>query len=265
MKYDEYKLDNKRTLLTRFESEYLHRIGLSFDAIRVYELLLATKQMTARELADKLLLFPSAIYRLCYELETAKLIRVVRVRPRQFAAINKALGLEASYEQQTHLLQKLIKIAQLSSSDKTELIIGRQPLYDAYLQHARHAKHDIRVYSIGIAFSEELEQIQKAARKRGVIIWHVIQQQKLSNQHVVSKWQRVGVRLRYLPKARGFHFYIIDTKLVCITFSDPNDTENRLSVVTDNQAAVDLFGSQFQVIWNQARDINTKGLLTGKK
>lgn len=229
------------------EREYLRKIGLSFDAIDVYEVLLVQKQLTANQIAEELGLFTSAVYRLCYELEDARLIRVVNGRPKQFVTIKKKLGLSASFEQEKKILHQLINSDEPGS--QTEMIIGRSAIYDAYMRHAEKAARSIHIYSIGIAYSKDLERAQAAVRKRGVVVRHVIQQKKLSNQHVIAHWQRLGIKLRYLPKERGFHFYLIDQSLVCITFSDPSDTESRLSIVTDNRAAIDLFSRQFQELW----------------
>lgn len=243
--------------LSSSEFEYLRRVGLSFDAIDVYELLLSSPQLTAHEISLKLNLFSTAVYRLCYELEGAKLITINRVRPRRFVAVNKQTGLNASFENEKQVLENLIKgNVSKPSDDIADLIIGRQAVYDAYINHAASARNTIRVYSIGIAYSEDLEKTQASARRRGVAIHHIVQQKNLRNQHVIVKWQRLGVRMKYAPAGRGVHFYLIDEKIVCVTFSDPEETENRLSFVTNNVAAIQLFSSQFETLWREAKEIS---------
>lgn len=237
------------------EVQYMHRIGLSFDAIKVHDQLLQARQLTANQIAEQLKLYPSAVYRLCYELETAKFITVIHSRPKQFVAVHKAVGFKASLNVEQKLLTQLIGQTNDDIQDEVEIIIGRQALYDAYIRHAQMAKHDIRLYSIGIGYSKLLEQTQAAARKRGVLIKHVIQERKLSNEYIVARWLRLGVKLRQLSNDRGFHFYIIDKDLICITFSNPNDTEDRLSIATNNQAAIRLFNEQFQAVWRDAKEI----------
>lgn len=243
--------------LSKSEYEYLRRIGLSFDAIDVYELLLDGHELTAHEISLKLHLFSSAIYRLCYELEAAKLIIIMKVRPMRFAAIGKQTGFNASFENEKRILSNLIKYSgQESSEREAEIILGRQALYDMYVNQAALARHSIRVYAIGIAYSEDLEKVQVSARRRGVSIHHIVQQKKPSNQHVIAKWQRLGVRMKHMLMERGFHFYLIDEDLVCVTFSSPDDTENRLSFATNNKAAIELFSAQFEMLWREAREIS---------
>lgn len=243
--------------LSREEQEYLRRIGLSIEAVHLYELLQQKGRLTAQSAASYTYDFPSAEYRLFYDLEKHRLVRRLPGRPRAFEALPMPIGLKLSLQTTENNLHKLIHgvIKQTNAVDHLEIIIGRQALYDAYLVLADKAQHEIWLYSIGIAFSEKLESIQRNAVKRGVSIKHVVQQHKISNQHVISKWQRVGVSLRYLKQPRGFHFFVIDQSKVCITFSSPEDTENRLSILTDNEAAVELFCAQFQNIWKSAKDI----------
>lgn len=243
--------------LTNKEREYLRRIGLSIDAVKLYELLQQKGKLTAQRAASYTYNFPSAEYRLFYDLEKHRLVRRLPGRPRAFEALPFSMGFKFSLQNTENNLHKLIHnvINQKDSPDQLEIIIGRQALYDAYLVLADKAQHQIWLYSIGIAFSERLESTQRNAAKRGVSIKHVVQQHKISNQHIISKWQRIGVRLRYLKQPRGFHFFIIDGSHVCITFSSPDDTENRLSILTDNSAAVELFAAQFQNLWQGAKDI----------
>lgn len=248
---------SKRFKLSQDEQVYLRQIGLSIEAVHLYELLLQKGRLTAQKAASHTNNFPSAEYRLFYDLEKHRLVRRLPGRPRAFEALPVSMGLKFSLQTAQNDLHKLIQgvIKQTAAPDQLEIIIGRQALYDAYLLLADKAQHEIWLYSIGIAFSEKLENTQRNAAKRGVSIKHVVQQYKLSNQHIISKWQRIGVRLRYYKQPRGFHFFIIDRTHVCITFSNTNDTDNRLSILTDNLSAVELFSAQFQNLWNVARDI----------
>ncbi len=248
----------KTVALNLEERSYLRRIGLSIQEVHLYELLLEKGRLSAQGAATYTGNFPSAEYRLFYELEKHRLVRRLSGRPMFFEAVTPEVGIKASLQANDRELRALIShtLNKPQASDELEIIIGRQALYDAYMRNAVAAKHEICLYSIGIAFSNSLESTQKAAIKRGVSVKHVIQQRSLSNQHVIAKWQRIGVRLRYLKQSRGFHFFVIDRRVVCITFSDPVDTDNRLSIRTDNSAVVQLFIKYFQDIWSQARTLD---------
>jgi sugar-specific transcriptional regulator TrmB len=241
------------------QKQYLRKIGLSLEAVRLYELLLQKGRMTAQRAASLTQDFPSAKYRLFYELENHQLVRRIPGRPRSFEPVALSLGLKASLLDNQSVLERLLDLGTIQKQPEdgmAQILIGRRALYEVYIRYASEAMHEIHLYSIGIAFSKELETVQRAAVRRGVSIKHVIQQRKLSNQHIISKWHRAGVRLRYLRQPRGFHFFVIDGTMACITFSDPVDTDNRLSIVTTNEAAIEMFTAQFQGIWQQAEVIN---------
>lgn len=253
------KEDNKlaSSPLPEDAKQYLHRIGLSFSAIALYELLLRNGRLSAQDAAEYNNDFASAQYRLFYDLESRQLVRRIAGRPLRFEALPLRLGLASSFQDNNRELEYLIRGSLKSDnlSQPFQLIMGRRDLYAAYVRYADKAKHEIWLYSIGIAFSDKLEATQRSAIKRGVSIRHVIQQRKLSNQHVVAKWLRAGVRLRYLKQPRGFHFFIIDSSIVCLTFSDPNDTDKRLSIITSDGSAIELFRGQFRDIWDKAVNV----------
>lgn len=234
--------------------EYLKRIHLSNDAIELYDLLLQKGQLTAQDAATFTGHFPSAHYRLFYALQNQNLVRKKLTKPKTFIPLPLEEGLPASLAQTEKKLKQLIKQSATKGGD-VRIILGRQDLYEAYTELAAKAKYEIWVYSIGIAFSDSLEQTQRAAISRGVSIHHIIQQKKLSNRLVISKWLRAGVRLKFLERPRGFHFFIVDEQTVCVTFSDAEDTENRFSIMTKNPAAVEIFTSQFSEIWQEAKKI----------
>lgn len=246
------KVDVKR--LDAEQVEYLKRIGLSDDAVELYDLLLVKDKLTAQDAATYTGHFPSAHYRLFYALEKRNLVRKTSKKPITYVPLPLEEGLPASLQQTEKKLKQLIKQSATKGGD-VRIILGREDLYAAYAEVAAKAKYEIWVYSIGIAFSEQLEEVQRAAVNRGVSIHHIIQQKKLSNRLVISKWLRAGVRLKYLQKPRGFHFFLIDEQTVCVTFSDPDDTENRFSIMTKNPAAVDIFSSYFMQLWGEAKKI----------
>jgi sugar-specific transcriptional regulator TrmB len=235
--------------------QFLHDIGLSHDAIALYQLLLARKTLTAHEASIELHTFASATYRLFYKLEQWGLARRIAGRPLSFTSVPKAEGMAIARKTYDAHLARLLQKAGPSEDVTMSLIIGRKALYDRYEVLAKKAEHQVLVYSIGIAFSDSLYAVQQDAIQRGVSIKHIVQQLRPVNYHVVTKWQRLGVHVRHNPSERGFHFMLFDGKLALISFSDPHDTENRLSIQTDNRTAILLFESQFNELWASSRQL----------
>lgn len=246
-------------MLPENDRAFLKSIGLSAHEIIVYSILnQANMPMSAQEVAIKFYVYPNAIYRIFEELKKFGLVYLHSKKPLRYKTIDRNIGYQAARKSTSQMQDYFIRqaLGGAKYSEEQNIIVGRQEIYDAYVRHSQLAQHDIRLYTIGIAYSDELEIAHQNARKRGVLIWHVIQQNKPSNLYVIHKWQKLGIKMKYLPKDRGFHFYLIDKALVCITFSDPQDTSNRMSIATDNKAAIRLFDSSFSNLWKEAKGLD---------
>lgn len=238
---------------------YLQEVGLSKECIALYELLLQRNELTAHQASTYTNQFSAAQYRLFYKLEVFGLVRRIAGRPLRFVAVTPALALPAALttKQQVlkNLLAKSLSKADAPGDETLRIVIGRQALYSEYARLAAEARHTIAIYAIGIAYSDKLAGVQRAAIKRGVRIQHVVQQIKPSNFHVVHAWQHIGVQIRLAPSERGFHVMVFDSSLALISFSNPRDTDDRLSILTSNPAACKLFGAYFDALWQEAREV----------
>ena len=67
----------------------------------------------------------------------------------------------------------------------------------------------------------------------------------------------MGVNMRHFDGVSGFHIVVYDEEKVMVTFSDVDNTDNRLSIITTNSAAVEMFNTKFQEIWNCSTAIST--------
>ncbi len=235
---------------------YLKTIGLSKDAIRLYESSLKLGPLSAREAAEQSTAFPSAEYRLFYELEKRVLVRRLPGWPRRFEALALSDGLQASMVNQEQQLKQLLNHTDLEGSDQASILMGRQKVYEVYAQYARKAQTQICIYAIGIAYTPELAKTQAGAVKRGVVIRHVVQEVKTANYYVISRWLKLGIALRMLKRPRGYHLTIIDNTCAIVTFSNPDDTEKRVSLFTTDKNIIAIFQAQFEAIWQAAKTIN---------
>ncbi len=226
---------------------YLDSLGLSAHEITVYSILVSKNQpLSAQDLATDLFVFPSALYRIFKKLESLGLIHMVGKKPLRYQAIDKNTGLKTAYKlNQENIMQFLNNATNNTNLSETKVIIGRQATYDTYIEIAKLAGKSIDLYAIGIAYSKNLHHAQEEAMNKGVKIRHVVQQYQPNNFHVINKWKNLGVDIRYLKTPRGFHFTQIDKAITLITFSDPSDTENRLSILTDNPSVCKLFADSF--------------------
>lgn len=247
--------------LSAKETAYLKKLGLSNHAVAIYAVLAQQqKPLSVATVATKLEVLPNAVYRICYDLEKIGLIHRISGRPLQFKAINRSEAYSQSFLQVKQelavQLQSLAGTSATGPSADTRTMIGRQALYNAYADLAATAQHEICVYAIGIAYTDALYATQKSAINRGVHIRHVVQQLKKDNYFIVNKWQKLGVRMRLLKSPRGFHLNIIDNRVALIAFSNPLDTEDRLTIITYSPAAVLTMARLFEEMWQEAGEIN---------
>lgn len=235
------------------ELTYLRKIGLSRNAIHLYDVLLLCGALSAREASSHAKNPVEAQYRLFYELENKQLVRRINGWPRRFEALPLTDGLQASLLQEEKELERLVK--KLPANDSTHVIVGREAVYHAYSRYARKACDQISIYAIGIAYTDELAHTQAALIKRGVQVRHVVQEIKPDNFYVIDRWLKMGVEMRSLKRPRGYHITIIDKSCAIITFSDPQNTDQRVSIMTTEPHVIAIFQAQFESIWHRSRKI----------
>ena len=253
------KKSGGRLVVNATQVRFLDSLGYSDYEIGLYDLLLFNGvSMTAQDVAGHAPLFPSAVYRLFYDLEAGGLIRQVKVRPKSYYALQPDQAFSRALEIHRQKLQsQLEKIYNTPQEDSlpAEVILGRQGLYQRYVAEVEKACGQIRNYSIGIAYSDEMYKAHQRADKRGVKVRYVFQQYKPANFPILRKWKNVGMELRHSKAERGFHLMIFDDQRVIVSFSDPANTEDRLSIVTDNNTALQIFGSYFESLWLLAKPV----------
>lgn len=246
--------------LSDAEHLYLSELGLSKQEQKVYELLVQEDDpLEAKTVAAEIGVYPNAVYRIFTQLEYFGLAVKVAKRPVSYRATERTEGYVSGYSQKRGLLEEALhKTGYGQGGRGGSVIIGRQALYDAYITLASEAKSEIAVFAVGIAYSAKLHSVQQAAIERGVHIRHVVQRISASNYHILHKWKSIGVNIRQLPEEQGFHLTVIDRTTALVTFSDPNNTEDRLTLQTNHPAAVTMFQTQFEDIWARSQETTVK-------
>lgn len=246
--------------LEKGESDLLKVLGLSQDEITLYDLMLFQETpMTAQDVASKLSVFPSAVYRCFYRLEVLGLIKQKAIRPKSFTALRTSVGLPLAVESKREDIEKRLQGLKLSKQDgkaSVEIIIGGQALFDRYVLELSKSKKYMDGHSVGTAYSEQMLREHVLASKRGVRMRYAFQEYKHETFPILRKWQRAGIELRHYKVERGFHFMIFDNERLLISFVNPDKLEDRLSIFTDNEVAVSIFGRYFETIWYLARPVS---------
>jgi sugar-specific transcriptional regulator TrmB len=239
---------------------YRTTLGITKQQATMYELLLATGPMSAVHIAEVLDYLPNAVYRLAKQLAIQRFVLIRPGWPRLFEAVPLNIALR-QVEQRSLAEQATVQSNLLGSVLKTgtigapEIVVlnGRKELYDRYMVEAQKARHEILVFAIGIAYDPLLDSAQRQVRQKGVEVRHIVQKYTKDNYHIVQKWQRIGVKMRHYPSLRGFHLMVFDAKTVIISFSNPDDTESRTSLVVQTPAAANAMRDYFYNIWAKAK------------
>lgn len=242
---------------TENERNYLMELGLSNEAIELYRMVFAHGVTTVLRAGDCLCKLPNGLYRLFYELEQLGLVSRVVGRPVRFRYTAPSLSFSAAYTAKTHRLSEMLARTGQSiiANDETEILIGKSALYERYIPMAHQAQHDMRLYTIGIAYSDRFEQVQRELLDRGVRIRHIIQERRPSNYHILNTWRNIGADIRMLPGLRGFHLMIFDEKAAMVSFSSPEDTENRVTIVVQRHGSITSLISLFESLWKESQPI----------
>jgi sugar-specific transcriptional regulator TrmB len=254
------KRDASLLQLSMSKINVLASFGLSKDEISLYDLMLfLQREVTAQDIATHAAVFPSACYRLFYSLETYGLVKQQAIRPKSYIAIQPKIAFPIAAE--IHRIDIEKKLENLRFMDTiqhspAEILIGRQALYKRYVLELSKTKKNMDAHSIGIAYSDEMYREHVLAHKRGVKMRYAFQQYKPENFPILRKWKHVGIELRHFKSDRGFHLMIFDNDKVLMSFSNPDNTEDRLSIFTDNETATKIFGFYFESIWVSARSVN---------
>lgn len=242
------------------QRKFLSEIGLSEDAVELYAKCLAAGKLTASQASASAGEYPSAQYRLFYRLEQYGLVREEKGWPKLFHVVPPQLSFPVALRTRKTELDDAAKAANKMVEERGEaglrLLTGKEALYQEYAELAPQARHTIDLYTIGIAYSPELVAVQKAAVRKGVRIRHIVQEVKLSNLHVITTWQKLGVKLRKNGAERGFHLMTFDDTLAIASFSNPADTEDRLSLITENPSALAMFRRYFDSLWEASRELS---------
>ncbi len=245
--------------LEKAELELLKALGLSNEEIELYDLMLFENMpMTAQDVASKALVFPSAVYRCFYELAHLGLIKQKAVRPKSFVALSPGRALPLAVESKREGIEKILQGLKLSKQEgkaSVEIIIGGQALFDRYVVELSKSRKYMDGHSVGNAYSDEMLREHILASKRGVKMRYAFQEYKHETFPILRKWQRAGLELRHYKVERGFHFMIFDNERLLISFVNPDKLDDRLSIFTDNEVAVSIFGRYFETIWYLARPV----------
>jgi sugar-specific transcriptional regulator TrmB len=240
----------------------LVKMGLTYDEARVFELLVKSGSLTARQLAKELSILPNAVYRLAKVLAAKGLLVRLSTSPIKFQVVNPEKSLKEyanrranSLEQTaTYVINALISQKTMGPETRVDIVTGQVEIFEAYVELEKVAKKEILVISIGEPVPDEVKLATKDALDRGVEIKFIFHLYTKENRDLLKSWVKMGAKVRHSP-GWGYHFTIIDGKVSMVVANNPKETHERTGMVIYSKALTEAHRDYFFKLWKKAKPI----------
>lgn len=251
------RLDINQELLPK-----LVKLGFTKQEALVYLILVKEGTLPAKEIALRMKILPHAVYRIIKRLEGKKLVVIVTSSPLNFYVLPPELALSAYVKQTAVRLEKeavevsqsLIKGETHTYSTKINILSGKQALFEDSEILINKAKKEVLVISIGEPSTGDLILANRRAIERGVIIRMVAHKHNPENQEFLANLQKNGLEVRYFPDS-GFHILIVDTAITLLAVSDPQNSEERVTIKMFNTGLSQALRDYFYSVWEKAIEV----------
>lgn len=245
-------------------SHALVTLGLTRDEARVYALLCSRGSQTALDLSKSCSILPNAVYRLIQGLAKKGFVVSLPTRPAKFQAIPAQIAVEAYATAKMQTVERAKSEAVAASTapehdiphTRIDIVTGRQAMFDTFVKLAKSARKEILVISIGEPVPDEVKITNYDAVSRGVSVKLMFHRYTKDNEQLLKSWVRMGAQVRYYPDW-GYHMTIIDRKQSILTANNPEETEERISMVIHSESLSKALGDYFNAKWSTALSIST--------
>lgn len=240
------------------------KFGLSRDAGKCYQVLLESGSLTSEELARKIDVLPNAVYRLTNKLDKKGLIVSLDTYPVKFQALSPDIALSALASEQikeieeskTLVIQSLQTHGINNPQTKIDILTGWKSMMNKYVDLAKEAKEEILIVSIGEPVTDEIKLANRDALERGVSIKFIVHKYNQENYGLLRSWIKMGIEVRYFAES-GYHLVVIDGKKCLLATSNPQNSQERTSVVIYGEGLSKAMQQYFYLLWEKSLAIKT--------
>ena len=242
-------------------------LGLKKREVNIYLHLLQNSSLTAVQLADKLYVSPSAVYRPLTNLEKLGLIYKLNLPKTQFVAVEPKAGLEnllnlklAEFSQvKQEILPHLSRFKSVDKYCQIKTFYGKSAMFDRYVYLAKSAQKQLLIVSLGEIVGEEIILANRDACWRGVKIMFISQRLTRFNYDLLHSYIQMGWAVKHCPES-GYHLVVVDQKHVLLAVNNPTQTDQRVVVEFDNESLGLAFSRYFMNLWQRASEIEESNL-----
>ncbi len=245
----------------------LKQLGLNGYEREVYCTLLEYGKMNAKTIAEKTRIPPTAVYPALQRLSEEKLIQIYKGKIREFAALPPKIALDTFIEHKkkslTEVKEDLISKAEQYYQTKTlqptqevvRVFTGRESSRSIYFEALKWVQKTYYIVGWKLeTVSDKYEFLHKfePAIKRGVDIKIILVGSRDKQKQLLTEYQRVGIKLKYLP-LENFSLFIADDKECKITLKEK--LPERINVQIVDRALARAMESYFLTLWEKAEKI----------
>lgn len=241
----------------------LVKLGLTHDEAACYIALNSHGSLSATAIAQKLHIFPNAVYRVMKKLEENGFVMPLDSYPVIFQAVSPSVAIGGIVKEKEKVLASL-HIASVhalthpqteSPQTKIDMVAGKHAMFETYVGLANHAKEEILVISIGEPVPDSVKLANRDAQERGVKIKFLVHKFDKDNEELLRSWVRMGLDVRYI-RDRGFHLMVFDGKRSLLAANNPEQTSERASMVIHSEGISRALRDYFYAVWAKAAPIS---------
>lgn len=234
-------------------------ISISPQAVEIYRLLSKEQHLTAKEIADKLNIFPNAVYRSTKVLTQFGFIEQIGKYPIRYTSRPSADGLD-SYTQSVRktLLNSLsINIQNLFDNEKIGVLFinNRTHLIERSNTDTKNAIKDISLIVSGLEVpADTILEYKRAIDTRGVRMRVIVQKLDEAKETMLKNWQKMGIEVRHYPLIEA-RIIIFDSKIAYITSYNLTIKEESNGVRFNYAPIAQILQDLFEQRWTKSKPL----------
>lgn len=240
-------------------------LSLTPQTIEIFKLLLNNNQMTAKEIAQVLNIYPHAVYRLVDRLVKLGLVMEIKGKPRYFKAESFSEAVEIYtqrhrdwfYNNFTHRTQSVTKRVEVVSMKVLHFHISNQKeVSEDLLSDFQTATESINLIVSGLEVSPEFILETKNATERGVRVRILVQESETVNKDMLENWEKVNIEVKLIPLI-DTRLFVIDGGVSYLFSYNPKNTQQTTGVRIAYKPISQLLNTIFYDKWEEAKFLNT--------
>lgn len=229
---------------------------MSPQAAEIYRLLIASKRLTANEIADKLKILVPAVYRSANKLVAIGLIEKHGSHPTQFQVILPQNATNTYLMIQRKWFLEQFPCVEQNGADSllndltVSFVKDKTQLYAEYLQDENRVKKDISLLVSGLEATPEVILANKQALDRGVRIRILVQ--KITDYEMLANWKKMGIEVR-ATDPKQTRILLLDSKIAYLVSYDQTKPHLAVGVRFAYPPIAQILQGVFEQKWSAAK------------